>query len=44
MATEKDKFEQQKNLEALKVQQNKLVEKMDAAQNKADGLEKQMMQ
>ena len=43
MANEKDKFEQQKNLEALKVQQNKLVEKMDASQNKADQLEKEMM-
>ena len=40
---EDDKSQQQKNLEALKAQQNKLVEKMDAAQSNADQYEKEMM-
>ena len=43
MESEKDKFEQQKSIEALREQQNKLIEKMDAAQAKADKLEKEMM-
>ena len=44
MNKEKDKFEQQKDLEKLKACQNQFIEKMDASQAKAETMEKEMME